>query len=311
MSAFKERVKERAGLAAAALYPRAIFRTLGDPDRQLLNERERDLALGLAEHWRIRVVSAVCLSLASPKLSEKERFGTFLFISFVTHADDFLDEEVLSGVREKAKLGVSLLKKEITIGSETRTLGWLYGETLDHFPPPKQKVIKEFFSRMGDLHAEGEHKGEAGKYGYKEALAYKSSVIYACLEAALNLIDGNFSQQDSLLAVLNAVSMIDDAVDYMADFKGNRKNLYLGMARDVWEEGRRPSGKDLDWIRTVAAQPVFTKGARGKIEAIRTMRRPEMRDTRAAYRKAFSSELEKKGDFPFKRDLEILGDLIL
>ena len=216
-----------------------------------------------------RVPLALLWSLASPNLPIKEQKGLLGYYFLVLHGDDMFDDpDKLQ--RNPNNLLEDVLNTDV-VGTEGRlNAADLYQRTMDCLPLEKRNTVNSYLIAMSEIHANEEHKGKPGTYGFQDARDYRVRTNFPAIEAGLKLGNSLFTEE-SIAGLVMGLQYLDDKKDWKKDAEEENKNLLLGMATDK---------EDLHYM----LRSTHT------IKPKKVVRSPEVKNTITAYKRAFRSE---------------------
>jgi hypothetical protein len=268
-----------------------------------LPQKDYDLVMIVATDMMVRTTSTLFLDLAPQSLAPIRKIAVVLFTSLVVNIDDIIDNSQSPEFSSGKELLSYVLSRTITVDGGEIQLREIYDRTLDALPTVKQEQLAKFLGKMSDLHVNVGNKGYPGEYGYKDALNYKLGTSVAYVATGLSLAESRLVYTDTGLArFVTAVQMYDDGLDCLLDAHDRKKNLYVGMARDVWQQKGCPVGQDLDFLLQQDSQTLPPKDF---------MRHGNMKDTRNAYLQTFKSQLDNPDHVPYRKITRFFGWLWL
>jgi len=261
------------------------FNRLANLDETLL---DREIIERILIEPNRRAAAASLLSSASAELSQRQREGLIYFTDLVDDGQEVPDDP--------AKLAQDLLTARVaSTDNKLRGLD-LYNLTMSCFPCDKQAIIDDYLAKMAEIHARGEHLGRPGEYGYEEAREYKLKTNIPSFEVGLRLGDSSIAKAN-ITPLIMGIQYFDDVHDYRRDF--NTLNLFIGMAKDVWEAKGKPDWQDLDYLIEAQNLP----------KAAWIIKDPNVADTRHAYREAFFREFKGQQNVPLAAVVKTSGVL--
>jgi hypothetical protein len=269
-----------------------------------LPQKDYDLVMAVATDMMVRTTSTLFLDLAPQSLDPGRRIAVVLFTALVVNIDDIIDDLQSPEFSSGEELLSYVLSQAFSVDGKKIQLRKIYDRTLALLPSVKQVETVKFLSEMADLHVCVGNKGNPGEYGYNDALNYKIRTGVAYVATGLSLAESRLVYTDmGLTRFVTAVQAYDDGLDCLLDARNRKQNLYVGMARDVWQQKGCPLGQDLDFL--------LQQLGRQTLSPRNFMRHRNMKDTRKAYLQAFKSPLDNSEPIPYRRVVRFFGWLWL
>jgi len=288
---------------AAFRSPTGMKNLLAERGTQL-PQKDYDLVMIVATNMIVRTTSTLFLDLAPQSLGPVRRIAVVLFTALIANIDNIIDDFQLPEFRSGEKLSSYVLAQDISVGGKKIQLRKIYNRTLALLPSVKQVETVKFLSEMADLHVCVGNKGYPGEYGYRDALNYKIKTGVAFVATGLSLAESKLVYTDmGLTRFVTAVQIYDDGLDCLLDAHNRKQNLYVGMARDVWQRKGCLLGQDLDFL--------LQQLDRQTLSPRNFMRHRNMKDTRKDYLQAFKSQLDNSKPVPYRRVTRFFGWLWL
>ncbi len=209
----------------------------------------------LTKQVRLTKLVMAILAAGEGSPSSQDALGTLCFTQIVRTCDDILDEEFTEcpSFSDAETFRQYLLSSEL-VNSNGVMVGQIFDRCLECFPPMKQDLIRSFLDNMVSSHLTTPQKGIAGEYSYQDALAYRTVTNEPFTDIYAELTK---SSKSRFRAIGGVWQLIDDALDWQEDIVRGTKNLFLGMANDVWDTKGNPVGKELSYLEGQKGKPEY------------------------------------------------------